>query len=310
MPAAAAPTGSVDLPRRGRVTWRRLFADRWALGGAAVVVLLVLVAVLAPVLTAAEGQDAYTYHLGALTDSGAPVGFGGGISGRHWFGVEPTTGRDLFAVVAYGARTSLLIGIGATVVAVVLGVTVGVTAGYFGGWYDRIVSRGIDVLFGFPSLIFMIAVGAIVPTHFPKSLLILAVIGFFGWPPMARVVRGQTLVLRRRTFVVASEAMGAGSPHVLLRQLLPNLGATIIVYATMLVPGMIGAEAALSFLGVGIPPPTPSWGRTIGSAIGWVQTDVMFLLFPGLALFAATLSFNLLGDGLRDALDPRLRGLR
>jgi peptide/nickel transport system permease protein len=278
--------------------------------GAAVVVLLALVAVLAPALTAIEGQDPYTYHLDTLTDSGAPIGFGGGISGRHWFGVEPTTGRDLFAVVAYGARTSLLIGVAATVVAVLIGVAVGVTAGYFGGWYDRLASRGIDVLFGFPGLIFMIAVGAIVPVRFPKPVLILLVIGFFGWPSMARVIRGQTLVLRRRTFVVASEAMGAGSAHVLVRQLLPNLGATIIVYATMLVPGMIGAEAALSFLGVGIPPPTPSWGRTIGSAIGWVQTDAMFLLFPGLALFAVTWAFNVLGDGLRDALDPRLRGLR
>ncbi|GIH15559.1 ABC transporter permease [Rugosimonospora africana] len=307
---SAAQIGSPDVARRGSETWRRLLADRWAAIGAVVVVLLVLFAVLAPVLAGIEGQDAYTYHLDALADSGAPLGSGGGMSGRHWFGVEPRTGRDLFAIVAFGARTSLLIGVGATAVAVLLGVAVGVTAGYFGGWYDRLISRGVDVLFGFPSLIFMIAVGAIVPARFPRSSLILLVIGFFGWPPVARVVRGQTLVLRRRTFVVASEAMGAGSVHVLVRQLLPNLGATVIVYATMLVPGMIGAEAALSFLGVGVPPPTPSWGRTIGSAIDWVSTDVMFLLFPGLALFAATLSFNLLGDGLRDALDPRLRGLR
>jgi peptide/nickel transport system permease protein len=289
---------------------RRLLADRWAMSGATVIAVLALLAVLAPVLTALEHQDPFTYHLDALSNSGAPLGAGGGVGRSHWFGVEPTTGRDLFAIVAYGARTSLLVGVAATAVAVLLGVLVGVTAGYFGGWYDRVASRVVDVLFGFPGLIFMIALGAVVPARFPRPVLVILIIGFFGWPAMARLVRGQTLVLRRRTFVVASTALGAGAPHVLLRQVLPNLSATIVVYATMLVPGMIGAEAALSFLGVGVPPPTPAWGRSIGDAIGWVQTDPMFLIFPGAALFLATLSFNLLGDGLRDALDPKLRSMR
>jgi peptide/nickel transport system permease protein len=213
-------------------------------------------------------------------------------------------------MVTYGARTSLLVGLGATVVAVLLGVLVGSTAGYYGGWYDRVASRTIAVRFGFPGLIFMIALGAIAPSGFPRPLLIILVIGFFGWPAMARVVRGQTMALRQRTFMVATIAMGARSGYVIVRHLLPNLVATIIVYATVTIPGMIGAEAALSFLGVGIPPPTPAWGRSIHDAIAWVQTDPAFLLFPGAALFLATLSFNLLGDGLRDALDPRLRGRR
>lgn len=291
-----------------RQTWRRLRADRWALAGALVASLLVVVGAGAPVLCAIEGQSPYIYHLDALLDNGAPLGAGGGIGGAHWFGVEPMTGRDLFAITVYGARTSLLVGITATAVTTALGVLVGVTAGYFGGWYDRIASRGIDVLFGFPSLIFMIALGAIAPAGFPKPLLIVLVIGLFNWPTVARVVRGQTLSLKRRTFVVASTAMGAGSPHVLWRQVLPHIGTTIIVYGTVLIPRMIGIEAALSFLGVGVPPPTPSWGRSIGEAISWVQTDPMYLVFPGAALFLTTLSFNLLGDGLRDALDPRLRG--
>jgi peptide/nickel transport system permease protein len=126
---------------------------------------------------------------------------------------------------------------------------------------------------------------------------------------MARVVRGQTLALRQRTFIVAAVALGSPSWRVLVRHVLPNLAATTIVYATITIPGMIGAEAALSFLGVGVPPPTPDWGRSIHDAVPWVQTDPMFLVFPGAALFLATLSFNLLGDGLRDALDPRLRGV-
>ncbi|HWS34434.1 MAG TPA: ABC transporter permease [Actinoplanes sp.] len=126
-----------------------------------------------------------------------------------------------------------------------------------------------------------------------------------GWPGVARVVRGQTIALKQRTFVIAATALGAGPGHLLRRQYLPNLASTIIVYSTMTIPSMIGAEAALSFLGVGVPPPTPAWGRTIGDAVAWAQTDLMFLVFPGTALFLVTLAFNLFGDGLRDALDPR-----
>ncbi|MEV4808879.1 ABC transporter permease [Micromonospora avicenniae] len=298
-----------EQSKKSRNSWRRLLADRWAVAGAGVVAFFLLVAVAAPLLCALAGQDPYTYDLDALTEAGVPIGFGGGISTEHWFGVEPVTGRDLFAIVAHGARTSLLVGVGATVVSVFLGVLIGLTAGFYGGWYDRAVSRVIDVLLGFPWLIFVIALGAIVPTGLPKPLLLVAVLAVFGWTSIARIVRSQTLVLKRRTFVVASTAVGAGPWHLLTRQLLPNLTATIIVYATIQIPSMIGAEAALSFLGVGVPPPTPAWGRSIGDAVSWVQTDPMFLVFPGAALFLVTLAFNLLGDGLRDALDPRTRGL-
>jgi peptide/nickel transport system permease protein len=297
-PAVASRSGA-------RAVISRLLGDRWAVASAITIVVFLVVAIAAPLITAINHQNPYTYHLSALDDSGSPKGFGGGISGTHWFGVEPLTGRDLFSIVVYGARTSLTVGITATIVALILGVLVGVTTGYFGGWYDRIMSRVIDVILGFPQLIFIIALAAIIPIWFPKPVLIVLVIGFFGWPPIARVVRGQTLSLRERNFVVASQAMGAGSWHILLRQLLPNLSATIIVYATISIPGNIGTEAALSFLGVGVPAPTPSWGRTIGTAVSWVQTDPMYLVFPGAALFIVTLAFNLLGDGLRDALDPR-----
>ncbi|MEV6965864.1 ABC transporter permease [Hamadaea sp. NPDC051192] len=302
-------TAVAVLPER-RARWRRITTDRWAVAGGVTVAALLLIALAAPLLAGLSGQDPYTYHLDALDDSGVPIGFGGGISAEHWFGVEPLTGRDLFAITVYGARTSILVGLAATVLSVFLGVLVGVTSGFFGGWYDRITGRAIDVLFGFPTLILMIALGAIAPVHFPKQLLVVGVIGLFGWPGIARVVRGQTLALKQRTFVVASVSLGAGSGHVLRRQVLPNLAATIIVYATMLIPGMIGAEAALSFLGVGVPPPTPAWGRSIGDAIAWVQTDPMFLVVPGAALFVTTLAFNLLGDGLRDALDPKSPGVK
>ncbi|GAA1645097.1 ABC transporter permease [Actinoplanes couchii] len=293
---------TVDVSRH---PLRSLTADRWAVAGGVTIVAFLLVAAAAPLLSGLAGQDPYTYDLNAVSDSGAPIGFGGGISADHWFGVEPMTGRDLFAIVVHGARTSFLVGFAATALSMLIGVVAGVTAGYFGGWYDRAISRFIDVMFGFPWLVFVIALGAIVPAAFPKQLLIILVIGLFGWPGVARVVRGQTIALRQRTFVVAATALGAGPGHLLRHQYLPNLVSTIIVYSTMTIPSMIGAEAALSFLGVGVPPPTPAWGRTIGDAVAWAPTDPMFLVFPGTALFLVTLAFNLFGDGLRDALDPR-----
>lgn len=293
------------------IVLRHLRRDPWALAGGIVVLLFVLAAVLAPLLAGITGQDPYRYHLDALDDAGAPRGPGGGISARHWFGVEPLSGRDLFAIVVFGARTSILVGVGASLASVLVGVVVGLVAGYAGGWVDRVISRLIDVMLGFPSLVFMISLTAVVAASFPKPLLIVLIIGFFGWPAVARVIRGQVLSLKSRTFVTASEAMGAPAGHVLLRLLLPNVGASIIVYATILIPASIGTEAALSFLGVGVPPPTPSWGRSIGDAVAWFSTDPAYLVFPGGALFLLTLAFNAFGDGLRDALDPRVsRGRR
>jgi peptide/nickel transport system permease protein len=288
--------------------WRGVCGDGWTLTAAVTILLLFTLALAAPLLTALEGQDPFTYHLGALNPAtGAPAGALGGVSRAHWFGVEPLTGRDLFAMVAYGARISLLIGTVATAVAVTIGVLVGVAAGYLGGWADQVANWVISVLLGFPGLIFMIAVGALAPPALPRPLLLILVIAVFGWPATARVVRAQTLSLKTRGFVAAARSFGAGPWHVLAVDLLPNLWGPIIAVATVSIPSYIGLEAALSFLGVGVPPPTPSWGRSIAAAIDWINTDPMFLIFPGAALFLAIFSFNLLGDKLRDVLDPRLR---
>ncbi|TXK18863.1 ABC transporter permease [Homoserinibacter sp. GY 40078] len=283
----------------------KLARDPWAVASSTTIVVFVLAAVFADQLTGITGNDPYTYHQDLLDAKGQPTGWGGGIGADHWFGVEPLTGRDLFAIVVYGARTSLFIGISATVLSVLIGTIVGITSGYFGGWYDRIVSRGVDVMFGFPTLVFLIALMAIIPADVPRPPFIALVIGLFGWPGISRIVRGQALALRERNFVVASKAMGARSWRIVLGQVLPNVGATIIVVTSIIIPGMIAAEAALSFLGVGVTPPTPSWGRTIGDAVLWVRTSPMYLVFPGAALFLITLAFNLFGDSLRDALDPR-----
>ena len=294
-----------ERPGGSRQVWRRLAADRWALAGGAVVIATTLVALLAPWITRALGVDPYTYHLDLLTPSGIPAGRLGGISAAHPFGVEPQTGRDLFAVVVEGTRTSFSIGMGATVLSMLIAISLGLSAGYLGGWWDAIVSRLTDITLGFPHLVFMIAISAIIPATAPRVPVMILIIGILGWPSTARVLRSRTMAVRSRTFVGASRAMGAGGLHIMTTQVLPNLVATIIVLTTISIPGKITAEAALSFLGVGVPPPTPSWGRSIGSAITWVATDPWYLVFPGAALFLVTLAFNLFGDGLRDALDPR-----
>ncbi|GAB3908876.1 ABC transporter permease [Kibdelosporangium lantanae] len=301
-----APSAARSLPA---ALWRAIRADKWTFTCAVIVAVIVVMAVGAPLWVLVEGQS-LNPDINNLDPAkiGLPKGDLGGITGDHWFGVEPGTGIDLFALVAHGARVSLLVGVAATLLAVVLGVLIGASAGYLGGWWDRAVTWTADVILGFPYLIFMIALGAVAPVEFPRQLLLIVVLGFFGWPRIARIVRSQTLSLTKRNFVAAAKAMGGGPWHVFTKQLLPNLWAPIIVVASLTIPSMIGNEAALSFLGVGVLPPTPSWGRTISRAIDYFETDPMYLIFPGLALFLVTLAFNVVGDGIRDELDPKSKG--
>lgn len=302
-PAVAATTGTVEpVPRRATA---RHFLRPVPIVAAVVVLLGVLSAVAAPLLAGITGNDPYTYHPDALGPDTAPLGPLGGISAQHWFGVEPGTGRDLFSLVVYGARTSLLIGLAATVLATVIGVVLGIVAGVLRGAAERFVGFVTDVTLAFPFLIFAIALSAVFPLHAPRELLLIAIIGLFGWPPIARVVAAETRIVAQQPYVTASRVMGARFAHLFRHQILPNVAATIIVYAGISLPARIGTEATLSFLGVGVLPPTPSWGRAIGDAIAWIAVDPMFLAFPALALFAVTFAFTILADTLRDALDPR-----
>ncbi|GAA2372276.1 ABC transporter permease [Nonomuraea africana] len=309
---AGADAKAIEGRSLGQIAWRRLRRDRVAMAGAIVIIFLMLVAVFAPLLVSWFGHDPLEYHE-ELTDIGtqAPIGPWGGITSEFLFGVEPVNGRDIFSRVVYGARISLLIAFLATLLSVVIGTTLGVIAGYFGGWADTLIGRAMDVFLAFPLLVFALALAGVVPDQaFGLSgdtlrvTLLIFIIGFFNWPYLGRIIRGQTLSLREREFVDAAKSLGARGPYIIFRELLPNLIAPILIYATLLIPSNILFEAALSFLGVGVRPPTPTWGGMLSDAARF-YTIPHFMIFPGLAIFITVLAFNLFGDGLRDALDPR-----
>src|SRR5690349_15213226 len=308
-PAPAVAGKAIEGRSLGQIAWMRLRQDKVAMAGGIVVILLILIAIFGPYLV----QNPLTYHENLIDPTfSRPYGTLGGISAAHPFGVEPITGRDLLARVVNGARVSLIIAFLSTALAVGIGVVMGVIAGFFGGWVDSVIARAMDIFLAFPLLVFAIALVGVIPSSAfglsGNSLrigLLIFVIGFFAWPYMGRIIRGQTLSLRSREFVDAARSMGARGPYILFRELLPNLVAPIIVYATLLIPTNILFEAGLSFLGVGIQPPQASWGGMLNQAVTLYQADPEFMVVPGLAIFVTVLAFNLLGDGLRDALDPR-----
>lgn len=308
------PPAAIEGRSLGQIAWMRLKRDKVALVAGGIIVFLVVVAVIAPLLAKLEGSGPNEQHLELLNNDlgGIPNGKFGGVSGSHWFGIEPVLARDIFARLVYGSRVSLLIAMLATGISILFGVVLGITSGYFGKWIDASISRVMDVLLAFPQLLFTIALISIVPATLLgisgsglRIGVLVIVIGFFGWPYIGRIVRGQTISLREREFVDAAKSIGAGSGHIIFRQLLPNLWAPILVYATLIIPANILAEAALSFLGVGVQSPTSSWGQMLSDASRYFQVDPTYLAVPGIALFVTVLAFNLLGDGLRDALDPR-----
>jgi peptide/nickel transport system permease protein len=297
----------------GQIAWMRLRRDKVAMAGGIIVVLLILVAIIGPHLV--QNPDTYNANLINPTFS-RPNGPFGGISLAHPLGVEPVTGRDMLSRIVNGAQYSLLIGFLATALAVVIGVFFGIIAGYFGGWVDAVIARAMDVFLAFPLLVFAIALVGVIPNsafglsgNSLRVVLLVFVIGFFAWPYMGRIVRGQVLSLREREFVDAARSLGARAPYILFRELLPNLVAPILVYSTLLIPTNILFEASLDYLGVGLVPPTPSWGGMLSDAVtnGFYAVDPMFMIIPGLAIFITVMAFNLFGDGLRDALDPRTR---
>ncbi|WP_353510914.1 ABC transporter permease [Intrasporangium sp.] len=280
------------------LAWRRLRSDRVAMISLVVIVLVILMAIFAPVTTALTGHGVNDqYRDIGLTPDGLPVP----PSRIFWFGTDDL-GRDIFVRIAYGARISLLVGVVATAMTVFIGVVVGLAAGYLGGVVDTILARLIDVILSVPFLLVAIALVSIVG---PSLLVTVLVIGFFSWASVARIVRGQVLSLREREFIEAARSLGASDRRIMFVDVMPNVLAPVIVYASLLVPVVIVVEATLSFLGLGLPPPTADWGGMISSAQNYYTTAWWFVIFPGAALLITTLAFNLFGDGVRDAFNPR-----
>ena len=298
------------------IAWGRLRRDKVAIVAGIVLIVLVLLAIFADVLANLYGQTPNAQHnsppdnvLNDLTS--LPSGPFSGISSRFWLGVTPASGQDILTNLLYGARTSLTIGVAATVLSLVLGVLLGVAAGFYRGWIDNVISRVMDVLLSFPTLLFSIAlitvVGFINDDPAIRFGIIVFVLGFFSFPYVGRIVRGQVLSLREKEFVEAARSLGAGNARIMLREILPNLVGPLLVYSTLAVPNNILGEAGLSYLGIGVPAGTPSWGQMLSDAGNFSQVDPWYLFLPGVAIFITVLAFNLFGDGLRDALDPKSR---
>jgi peptide/nickel transport system permease protein len=303
--AEPVPPGRRKIQGRSpfQLAWERLRRDRAAMMAGGTIMVIILLALLAPLIAhwIGHGPNQTFVDIGENI-SGGPVP----PSGTFWLGTDGS-GRDLFVRTLYGARVSLVVGVLATMISVGLGTVFGLVSGYLGGIVDTLIARVIDVMLAIPFLVIAISVAYIVG---PSFWLVIMIVGVLGFTYPARIVRGQVISLKEREFIEAARALGANPLRIMFTDLLPNVMATVIVYGSLLIPLAIVAEASLSFLGVGIPPPTADWGQMINDASGYYQYGYWwYLLFPSLALLITTLAFNILGDSIRDALDPRGAGI-
>ncbi|MFD4347795.1 ABC transporter permease [Streptomyces coelicoflavus] len=319
-PTPTTPKGS-ESRSPGRLAWKRFKRDRTGVISACIVIFFFAIALAAPLIAKLYGKDPYTTYASQrpeLLDAFSyPAGPNGGMSSEFWFGIEPQLGRDVFTFLLYGIRTSLGLAVAATIVTAVLGVVIGTTAGYLGGKTDYLVGRIIDILLSFPSTLFFIAFMPVIyglfvapdeniPTSL-RAISLIIVLSGFGWASLARLLRGQVLGLREREFVEAAKVTGASPWRIVFKELLPNLWTPIIIQTTLMLPMFVTAEAGLAFLGVGMIDPTPDWGVMIQRGAQFYTEDLTFMLFPGLSMVIFVLAFNLLGDSVRDALDPKTK---
>ena len=300
--------GEISARSPRQLFWRRFRSDRVAMGSAVFIILLIIVAIAAPLIVKLLGVPGPYVNNPNLTDAfGSPLG----PSAAHPFGVDQL-GRDVLSRVIYGSRVSLEVGILGTAVAAVIGTIFGLLAGFYRGWVDTLVSRLVEVFLAFPVLVLGLGIGAACGVRGCAGGLIqpglgtlLFIITISNFTYIARIVRGQVLSLREKEFIEASRSLGASNMRILFKEILPNLWAPLIVYSSLLIPTNILLEAGLSFLGVGIRPPTASWGQMISDASNIFNTAWWYMVFPGAALLLTVLAFNLVGDGLLDALNPR-----
>jgi len=289
--------------------WRRFRKDKVAVAAGIFIIILVFVAIFAPAIRNILGTpDPNVGNTDALDDFGLPSG----PSSDHFFGVDEL-GRDVFSRVLDGARVSLLVAFIGTGLSVAIGVTMGMISGFYRGWVDTVIARTIDVLLAFPVLLLGLGLASACSTKDgclggalePGLRVVIVIIVISNWPYVARIIRGQVLSLREKEFVEAAMSLGASKKRIIFREILPNLVAPIIVYTTLFIPANIILEASLSFLGVGVTPPQASWGSMLSDASTIFASAWWYMLFPGLALVLTVLAFNLVGDGMQDALNPK-----
>ncbi len=315
-------TGGRDVKGRSplRLAVSRFRKDKLSMVAFVITAVFFVAAIASPILVKLGVLDpnGFNQELLDYTRGGIPTGAGGGISWSHPLGVEPTTGRDVLSRLMLGTTLSLTIALTAALLTVMFGTAMGIIAGFSGGFLDSAIGRSIDLVLSFPSTLMLIALSGVVTDRmgdigipkgpngaFIDGSYVVIVLAFFGWPPVARLIRGQVLSIREREFVDAAILMGASRWRIYFKEILPNLWAPILVYFTLLMPAYVSAEAALKFLGVGINNPTPTLGNVLQGALGYSQTDFVFFFVPAAIIASIVISFNLLGDGARDALDPR-----
>lgn len=273
------------------VVWRQFRANRFAVAGALVVLFMVVLSFLAPFITPYDPNTLDAYHV-LLPPSHS-----------HWFGTDEV-GRDVFTRMAFGARISLMVGFVAIGIATLIGTVVGLVAGYYGGWVDSLLMRFVDIMFCFPTFFLILAV---ITLREPSIINIMLIIGLTGWMGVSRLVRAEVLTIRERDYVLAARAIGCSDFRIIFRHIMPNALGPVLVYATLGIAGAILTESSLSFLGIGVPPPTPSWGNILTSGKEFLEFAWWLFLFPGLAITVTSLSYYLVGEGIRDAIDPRLQ---
>ncbi len=302
-------SGEITARSPLQLFWRRFRSDRVAMVSLGFIFLLILAAILAGPLVHLFGVSGpNSQNLGALDAFGQPSG----PTGAHPFGVDEL-GRDILARVIYGARVSLEVAFISTGLAVLIGTVIGTMAGYFRGWIDSLLARLMDIVLAFPILLLAIGLasacslgkGCLGGLITPGQVTLVVVIALSSWPYIGRIVRGQVLSLREKEFIEAARSLGASNTRIMRREILPNLVAPIIVYTSLVLPTNILYEAALSYLGVGVQPPTASWGQMIADATPVFNSAWWYMVFPGVALVLTVLAFNLVGDGLQDALNPK-----
>ena len=311
----AQKDASLEGRSPGQLMWLRFKRDRTGVVSAIIVLFFFAISALAPLVAMVYGNDPYTLHPELLDDFGDPLGANGGMSGEYWFGVEPGMGRDVFTQLLYGMRTSLYTAVVVTLLTVVGGVLIGLVGGFYSGKVDYWLGQVTDFFLALPSQLFLIATMPVVvsvfvaadeetPTHV-RAIAMIIVLGFLGWMGMARLVRSSTLSLREREFVEAARISGASPWRIIRKELLPNLVTPILVQATYMLPSAILTVAFLSYIGVGYQDPTSDWGRMFAIAGKIYETNPTYMYFPGIAMVIFVVAFNLLGDSVRDAFDPK-----